>query len=126
MSEPPAVKLDDLEEAMMFVSSGEGFGNAAWVHPDTGEVLWHSDDIDVADEYEPLPEDIDDEDRYVAIPDKRDFGLGKPLALEFARTHLPQCLEQVREMFSQVFALVPCCGFETLFGGAFKYPYRRH
>jgi hypothetical protein len=97
MNEQPTVKLDDLEEAMEFVSSGQDFGNAAWVRRDTGEVLWHADD---GNDWEPLPEDIDEEDRYVAVPDKRDFGLGKPLALEFARTHLPDCYEQVCGMFS--------------------------
>jgi hypothetical protein len=44
-------------------------------------------------------------------------------------------LEKIKRSFDRreeigaeagVFALVPCCGFETLFGGAFKYPYRRH
>ncbi|HET7611407.1 MAG TPA: UPF0158 family protein [Rhodanobacteraceae bacterium] len=97
MNEQPTVKLDDLEEAMEFVSSGQDFGNAAWVRRDAGEVLWHADD---GNDWEPLPEDIDEEDRYVAVPDKRDFGLGKPLALEFARTHLPECLEQVYGIFS--------------------------
>lgn len=98
MSQQPAVKLDDLEEAMMFVSSGEEFGSAAWLCRDSGKVIWHADD---GNEWDPLPENIDDEDRYVAIPDKRDLDLGKPLALEFARTHLPECLEQVYGMFSR-------------------------
>lgn len=98
MSEQPPVKLSDLEDAMMFVSSGEEFGNAAWLCRATGEVLWHADEV-FAD-YGPLPKDIDDENRYVAIPDKRDLDLGKPLALEFARTHLPESFEQVRGIFS--------------------------
>lgn len=96
MNDQPAVKLDDLEEALMFVSSGDGFDSAAWVCRDTGEVLLHSEE----DDFEPIPEDIDDEGRYVAVPDKHDLGLGKPLALEFACRHLPDCFEQVREMFS--------------------------
>lgn len=100
MSGQPAVKLSDLEEAMDFVSSGQEFDNAAWLRRDTGEVIWHSEFIDVADDYGPLPEDIDNDDRYLAIPDKRDFGLGKPLALEFARMHLPECFDQVRDIFS--------------------------
>jgi hypothetical protein len=73
------------------------FGNAAWVCRDTGAVLLHSDDFD---EFGPVPAGSDDETRYVPVPDKRDLGLGKPLALEFARTHLPDCYEQVCAMFS--------------------------
>lgn len=99
MSDEPAVTPDDLEHALMFVSSDDMmFGNAAWVRRDTGEVIWHSDEFD---DFDPLPDDIDDEDRYIPIPDKRDLGLGKPLALEFARTHLPECFDQVRAIFSR-------------------------
>ena len=97
MSEQTSVKLGDLEDALLFVGSGEMFGNAAWVCRETGEALWHSDETD---DFGPLPEDIDDAARYVAVPDKHELGLGKPLALEFTRTHLPACYEQVCRMFS--------------------------
>lgn len=92
------VKLDDLEEALMFVGSGDMFGNVAWVCRDTGEVIWHS--VDIGD-FGPLPEDIDDSGRYIAIPNQRDLGLSQPLALEFARTQLPECFEQVQRIFSR-------------------------
>jgi hypothetical protein len=97
MSDRPPVKLDALEDALQFVGSGDMFGNAAWVCRDTGDVLCHSDDTD---DFEPLPEDIDDAARYVPVPDQRELDLGKPLAMEFTRTHLPACCEQVREIFS--------------------------
>ncbi|MEO5830133.1 MAG: UPF0158 family protein [Rhodanobacter sp.] len=97
MSNHPAVKLDDLEDALLFVGSGEMFGNAAWVCRESGAVLCHSDDTD---DFEPLPDDIDDADRYVPVPDQRELELGKQLALEFARTQLPACYEQVRGMFA--------------------------
>lgn len=97
MSEQAAVKLSDLEEALMFVGAGSGFDTTAWVCRETGVVHWHSDD---SDEFEPLPGDIDDEDRYVPMPDQHELDLGKPLALEFTRTHLPACYEQVCAMFS--------------------------
>lgn len=97
MSKQTPVKLDELEDALQFVGSGEIFGNAAWVCRETGAVLCHSDDTD---DFEPLPEDIDDADRYVPVPDQRELGLGKPLALAFTRTHLPDCYEQVCAMFS--------------------------
>jgi hypothetical protein len=97
MSEQPAVKLDELEDALMFLASTDMSENAAWLCRDTGKVLWPADD---GGDWEALPQDIDDEDRYVAIPDKRDLGLGKPLVLEFVRVHLPECIEQVREIFS--------------------------
>ena len=97
MSEQPNVKLTDLEDALLFVGSGDMFGNATWVCRQTGEVFWHSDDTD---DFGPLPEDIGDVDRYLAVPDQHELGLGKPLALEFARTQLPACYEQVCAMFA--------------------------
>jgi len=97
MTEQTPVKLDALEDALLFVGGGSGYGNTAWVCRETGKVLWHSDEFD---DFEPLPEDIDDEDRYVPVPGKRELDLGKPLPLEFTRTHLPDCYEQVREIFS--------------------------
>lgn len=92
-----AIKLADLEEVLLFTGAGGGFDNTAWVCRETGEVLWHSDDTD---DFGPLPDDIDDAARYVAVPSPHDLGLGKPLALAFTRAHLPACYEQVREMFA--------------------------
>ncbi len=97
MSQQTPVKLDALEDALLFLGGGDMYGNAAWVCRETGEVLCHSDEFD---EFGPLPEDIEDEDRYLPVPDQRDLELGKPLALEFACTQLPDCYEQVREVFS--------------------------
>lgn len=95
MSEQAAVRLDDLEEALLFLDAGGD--TEAWVCRDTGAVLWHSDDTD---ELEPLPADIGDAALYVAVPDLHALGLGKPLALEFTRTRLPACYEQVRALFA--------------------------
>jgi hypothetical protein len=99
MSDQTPVKLADLEEALLFVDAGGGYDTAAWVCRETGAVLLHSED---AGEWEPvLPADIDDAARYVAVPGKHDLGLGKPLALEFARTQLPACYEQICAIFSR-------------------------
>ena len=97
MNKQTPVKLDALEDALLFLGGGNMYGNAAWVCRETGAVLCHSDEFD---EFDPLPEDIDDEDRYVPVPDKHELALGKPLALEFARTQLPACYEQVCAMFA--------------------------
>jgi hypothetical protein len=97
VNDHPAVKLDDLEEAMLFVGANGGFGAAAWLCRESGAVVWHSDDTD---EFAPLPTDIDDIERYVAVPDQQELGLGKPLALEFTRMQLPACYEQVCAIFA--------------------------
>ncbi|MBN8727581.1 MAG: hypothetical protein J0H15_07735 [Xanthomonadales bacterium] len=95
MSKRTVVKLDALEEALTFAVPGEA---EAWVCRDTGAMLWHSA---YTDDSGPLPEDIHDASHYVPVPDKHDLGLGKPLAVEFARIHLPECEEQVYGIFAR-------------------------
>jgi hypothetical protein len=97
VSKQTPVKLDALEDALLFVGGGGDFGNAAWVCRQTGDVLCRSDDTD---DFDPLPDDIDDEDRYVPVPNQHELDLGKPLALAFARTQLPACYEQVCAIFA--------------------------
>ena len=48
-----------------------------------------------------LPDDVEEHEKYVAIPDTRELGLGKPLALNFAREFLPNDFDEVRYMFSK-------------------------
>ncbi|WEN15610.1 UPF0158 family protein [Rhodanobacter sp. AS-Z3] len=97
MGKQTPVTLDALEDVLLLLGGRDMYGNAVWVCRETGEKLCHSDEFD---EFGPLPEDIDDAERYVPVPDKRDLELGKPLALEFARTQLPAGDEQACEIFS--------------------------
>jgi hypothetical protein len=48
-----------------------------------------------------LPDDIDDSEKFLQIPDKRELDLGKPLALDFAREFLPDDFDEVRQFFSR-------------------------
>ena len=70
----------------------------AYVSLETGAIHYHSEYGDIEDQ---LPDDIDDEDKYVAIPHKRYLGLGKHLALSFTETCLPEHIDRVSEMFSR-------------------------
>ena len=54
----------------------------------------------VGDNDKELPDDIDDE-KYIAIPDKRELDLGKPLVLDFAREFLSDDYDEVRHIFSR-------------------------
>jgi len=53
------------------------------------------DDLDI------LPDDIDDSEKFLPMPDKRELDLGKPLALDFARRFLPGDFDDVRQIFSR-------------------------
>lgn len=98
MTTSTTVKLSDLEYARMFVDAGRDFDARAWVCRATGEVFQHNDDYDGLEE---LPDDIDDETLYVAVPTSHELDLGKPLVLDFTRAHLPDCLDEVEEIFSR-------------------------
>ena len=62
------------------------------------EFYWHSE---FSDELGELPDDIEDSEKYVPIPDKRELDLGKPLVLDFARQFLPNDIDEVRRIFTR-------------------------
>ena len=72
--------------------------HAAYLSKETGAIYWHSE---FGDNFEELPADIDEEDKYVSIPHKNDLGLGKRLAIEFAEVFLAEDVRKVREIFSR-------------------------
>jgi len=59
----------------------------------SGKVYWYI-------EYSKLPDDIDDSEKYVQIPDKKELDLDKPLVLEFVRQTLPSEMAKVQRIFS--------------------------
>src|SRR5262245_20252524 len=58
----------------------------AYVSLDTGTIYWISE-LNPLDEE--IPEDLDESDRYIAIPHKNDLDLGKRLVVDFAAEELP-------------------------------------
>ena len=98
MNSRAIVKLDDLEMAFEFVSSGEPMEYEAYLSLETGVIHYHSEYGEIED---PLPDDVDDEDKYVIIPQKRYFGLGKRLALSYTEQFLPKHLDNVLLMFKR-------------------------
>lgn len=90
------IKWTDLLLAFEFVGASNTGEHQAFLCKQTGEVYWHSDSSDELDE---LPDDIDDEEKYVRIPDKRELELGKPLALDFVGQFLPDDLAEVQGIF---------------------------
>jgi uncharacterized protein UPF0158 len=91
------VSFSDLQLAFEFVSSGGVGKNEAYLDRQSGKIYWHSE---LGDTDEKLPDDIDDQ-RYIAIPDKREFDLGRPLVLDFAREFLTDDYDKVRQIFSR-------------------------
>src|SRR5437660_5791759 len=92
-----AVSFSDLQLAFEFVSSGGMGENEAYLDRQSGKIYWHSE---FGDNDENLPDDIDNE-KYIAIPDKKELELGKPLALDFAREFLSDDCGEVRQIFNR-------------------------
>jgi hypothetical protein len=93
-----AVTFQDILLAFDFISSGGSGQNEAFICRKSGALYWRSEDL--PDEEE-LPEDIEDSAKYLPIPSKHDFDLGKPLVLAFAREFLPDDVDHVRSIFSR-------------------------
>jgi len=91
-----ATKLGALLEAFEFISFGQPTEHEAYFCTKTGVIYYHSA---YGDNEEPLPDDIDDSEKYIAIPHKNDLGLGKRLVLKFAAEFVPEALDEVQEIF---------------------------
>src|SRR5690242_5997969 len=92
-----SISFLDLRLAFEFVSSGGMGENEAYLDRKSGKIYWHSE---FGDNGEESPDDIDDE-KYIAIPDKMELDLGKPLVLDFAREFLPDDYGEVCHIFSR-------------------------
>ena len=68
-----AVSLKDLREAFEFVSTGGGDEHQAFLCKQSGKLYWHSV---LCDDLDKLPADIDDSEKFLQIPDKRELDLG--------------------------------------------------
>lgn len=101
MSDPSAktapVAFSELRDAFDFVSAGDLTDHAAYICRSTGELHWLANGIDP--EEEGTPEDIEESDDYLSVPDKRDLDLGNRLVFRFAEAHMPDDCGDVRDIF---------------------------
>src|SRR6185295_3295223 len=91
------VSWNQLVLAFEFVSTDGGTGeNQVFLCKRTGELYWHPDWTDALGE---LPEDIDDGQKYVQVPNKRELDLAKPLVFNFVSQSLPSDFDEVQHIF---------------------------
>jgi hypothetical protein len=67
----------------------------------TGKIYLQFEFSDFGAMNDELPDDVEDDEKYLKIPNKRELGLGKPLALEFAREFLRGDFDEARDIFSK-------------------------
>ena len=70
-------------------------GFSAYLDKNTGEIYYDSDEFE-----KELPEDLYECNQYIELPSKREFGLGKPLALSFAASYLASDFDLVQSFFN--------------------------
>jgi hypothetical protein len=96
------VSFQEILNAFEFVSMSAGVGeHQAILCRRTGKIYWRSEFSDLDELNDELPDDVEDDEQYIAIPDKRELDLGKPLVLDFAREFLPNDFDEVRYIFSK-------------------------
>lgn len=91
----PKLRIGDLEDALLYASV-DGFGNEVWFCRETGKFHYHTA---YGDNFEELPNDVSNKEKYVALPDKHDFDLGKRLVMRFTSEQLPDDYDTVQDIF---------------------------
>jgi hypothetical protein len=86
-----------IEDAFLFVSSAPPCEHYAVVNRITGEAFFASEYSGESD----YPDDVDENDDYIAIPHKNDLDLGKPLVMEFVQCRFPEMTNRVLAIFSR-------------------------
>ena len=93
---PVHVDWDELQNTFEFASLEEVGSHEAVLCRKTGKFLWLTEQFDGADEW---PDDADDEEKYLAIPHKKELDLGKPLVFAFAEEYLPNDFDEIQRIF---------------------------
>ena len=91
-----AIALQELHDAYTYISAGSFLQACAYWDRETGAVHFKAGDIE-ADVN--MPEDLEDNDRYVQLPGQQALRLGRNLALSFAETQLPDEFDKVAAIF---------------------------
>jgi hypothetical protein len=88
--------ISDIELGIEFISSDFTGDGEAFLSLATGDVFYRSEYID---EENPLPNDIDDQSKYLPLPHKRDLDLGAALVFDFVEQQRPDEYAEIRAMF---------------------------
>ena len=91
------MKYPDVENAYMFVSMSPPDEHYAYLNKETGETYY----VSTLGDSDELPDDLEENEKYISIPHKNDFNLGRDLVFDFISQNLPAEYEQVRRMFSK-------------------------
>ena len=95
------VSFNDILIAFESTNMGGMGESQAYLCKQSGKIYFHSDRLELEELIDELPDDIEDEEKYLQLPDKYELDLGKQLVLAFAREFLPDDFDEVRRIFSR-------------------------
>ena len=87
----------EIEDAFLFVSSSPPFENYAYLNKETGAFYY----VSALGDSDELPDDLEENDKYISIPHKNDLDLGRELVFAFASDDIPDEYENVKRIFSR-------------------------
>jgi uncharacterized protein UPF0158 len=91
------MKYSDIEDAFLFVSMSPPYEHYAYLNKESGETYY----VSTLGDSDELPDDLDDNEKYIGIPHKNALNLGRNLVYDFITAKLPDKYEQVRQIFSR-------------------------
>lgn len=92
----PNVDIEELRNALEFVSANTIGDEQAYICNVTGTIYWISSEIDLEPD---TPEDIETSNLFIAVPHKKDLGLGQELVMSFIDQELPDDYNTVASYF---------------------------
>jgi hypothetical protein len=96
LSKTVSVDFGELLNAFEFANFALVSDHAAYVDLKTGEIYCVTGQEDLDEE---IPDDIDESDDYLALPDKSSLDLGNRLVFSFAEQEMPDEYDIVRDIF---------------------------
>ena len=91
-----SIKFNDVLDLFELVNFGSPFEHKGYICITSGKTYFYSE---FGDNEEELPDDIDDDEKYLAIPYKNELELGRNLAFDFIQEYLPSENENVSSIF---------------------------
>ncbi len=91
------MKYSDIEDAFMFVSMASPHENYAYLNKETGETYY----VSTLGDSDELPDDLEENEKYIDVPHKNDLNLGRNLVFDFISANLPDEFERVRGIFNR-------------------------
>lgn len=93
------VDYDTMEYAFDVASFDRPYTNQVYLSKESGQFYY--DSMYLEEEFhEKPPEDADASDTYIRVPHKNELDLGFSLVRKFVRTHMPDEMSRVSNMFS--------------------------